>query len=89
MNLRYSAPAVRDLMRLHEFIAENNPAAAKRYSQQLLKQVKSLVLQPLQGQALDAEPSVRELVARNYIIRYEIKENELIILKRWHGKELR
>jgi toxin ParE1/3/4 len=89
MKLHYSATAVRDLKRLHEFIAEKNPSAAKRYSQQLLKQLQGLVLQPHQGQVLEAEQSVRELVARNYIVRYQIKENELIILKIWHGKELR
>lgn len=89
MKLLFTQTATRDLMRLHDFIAKENPSAAKRYSQQLIKQINSLLEQPQQGKALQAEPSVRQLIARDYIVRYQQKNSNLIILKIWHGKELR
>ncbi len=89
MKLQFTHTATRDLMRLRQFIASKNPAAAKRYSRRLLKQINNLLAQPKLGKILEAEPSVRELVARDYIVRYQIKNDALIILKIWHGKELR
>jgi len=87
MKLLFTATANRDLIRLREFIAQHNPAAARKYSQQLFKQINDLLDQPQLGKPLSQEPTVRQLVARKYIIRYQIIENQLIVLKIWHGKE--
>jgi len=89
MKLYFTATASRDLIRLREFIAKKNPLAAKKYSQQLIKQIKNLLKQPQLGKPLLEEPTVRQLVARDYIVRYQAIENQLIVLKIWHGKEER
>jgi len=89
MRLVFTATASRDLMRLREFIAKKNPLAARKYSQQLIKQINSLLKQPQSGKAAEEALDVRELVARDYIVRYQLTEKQLIILKIWHKKELR
>ena len=89
MKLYFTATASRHLIRLREFIAKKNPVAARKYSQQLIKQIKSLLKQPQLGTPITEEPTVRQLVARDYIVRYQVIESQLIVLKIWHGKEKR
>ena len=86
MNLRFSRRAVRDIERLHRFIAEKNPAASKRMQRRLLASIQILLDQPLAGHALDEIP-IREWISDDVIVHYRASEDELLVLRLWHGKE--
>jgi len=87
MKLQFTAKALEDLERLHEFVAEKNPAAAERIRNQLLDTFQTLLEQPLGGKPVKSLP-VRQWVAGDYVIRYLIEnEQNLIIVRIWHGRE--
>lgn len=87
MKLQFTAKALDDLERLHEFVAEKNPAAADRIRNQLLVCFQTLLNQPLGGKSVRSLP-VRQWVAGDYIVRYLIDdEQNLIIVRIWHGRE--
>ncbi|AFY31882.1 type II toxin-antitoxin system RelE/ParE family toxin [Calothrix sp. PCC 7507] len=89
MKLEFSVSAVRDLIRLREFIAVHNPKAAERISLRLRQAIGKLVLHPDIGRSLRDLENVRELVAGDYVIRYLRLEDVIFVLRIWHGKEFR
>jgi toxin ParE1/3/4 len=89
MKLQFSESAVQDLVRLREFIAENNPQAAGRVSLRLRQSIGKLVLHPDIGRPVPELENVRELIAGNYVVRYLREEDTIFILRVWHGKEFR
>jgi addiction module RelE/StbE family toxin len=89
MKLEFSESAVQDLVRLREFIAENNPQAAERVSLRLRQAIGKLVLHPDIGHPVPELSNVRELVAGNYVVRYLREEDTIFVLRVWHGKEFR
>lgn len=87
MKLQFSDSAVQDLVRLREFIAENNPQAAERVSLRLRQAIGKLVLYPDIGRPVPELENVRELIAGNYVVRYLCEEDTVFVLRVWHGKE--
>jgi len=87
MKLTYTERAVRDLVRLRDFIRKKNPQAAQNASRQLQKNIKALIDHPKLGTALSDLGEFRELVAHDYIVRYRIVQDEIVILKVWHERE--
>ena len=90
MKLVYSPAALADLVRLREFIAEKNPAAAQRISRELLNKLEHLKQFPLLGtevrQAMDTK-AIRDLVVDRYVVRYLVAEKKMFILRVWHHRE--
>jgi plasmid stabilization system protein ParE len=82
-----------DLQRLHEFIAEHNATAAAQAISTLLDAVESLRDFPEKGRPWDAEPDYRTLPvrfgARGYVVRYRLFEEQIVIVRVWHGLEAR
>lgn len=89
MKLLFTASAQNDLIRLREFIAEKNPPAASRISQQLRLSIQRIIDQPEMGVNVESSPSLQDLVTGDYIVRYTLLEQEIYILRIWHGKEAR
>ncbi len=87
MKLTYTVRAGRDYLRLREFIKKKNPAAARRISKQLRKTIQRLVDQSNLGVPVEELDGFRELIARDYTVRYRIIGEEIVILKIWHHKE--
>lgn len=87
MKLTYTARAMKDLVRLREFIRKKNPQAAQRASRQLIKNIESLVDHPQMGTSLSELGDFRELVAHEYIVRYRLVLDEIVILNVWHERE--
>ncbi|MEJ1336845.1 MAG: type II toxin-antitoxin system RelE/ParE family toxin [Candidatus Sedimenticola sp. (ex Thyasira tokunagai)] len=87
MKLRFTHSAQRDLVRLRDFIANKNPQAAKRISQRLKQSILRLTDQPEIGVNVEELPGVQDLVSGDYLVRYAVLENEIYILRIWHGKE--
>lgn len=92
MRLVYSQEAVADLVRLRTFIAEKNPTAAARIAAELIARVESLCLFPHIGHSVSLAPEpdvVRDMVFSNYVVRYSVHTDALIVLCLWHHKEER
>ena len=87
MDLQFTDQALDDLVRLREFIAEKNPSAAKRISEQLIESIERLRDQPELGHGVESLPGVREWIARNYVVHYIVLKDNLIVLQIWHGRE--
>ncbi len=87
MKLLFTHSAQRDLMRLREFIAEKNPGAARRISQRRLTAIRRLVDQPGMGVTVEELPDTRDLIIGDYTIRYLVIEDEIYVLRIWHGRE--
>lgn len=87
MKLEFTEQALDDLIRLREFIAEKNPAAAERVSQQLIESIQRLTEQPEIGHRVESLPGVQEWIAREYVVHYLVLNEALIVLQIWHGRE--
>jgi plasmid stabilization system protein ParE len=90
MRLVYSEGAVADLIRLRQFIAERNPAAAARIAAELLGRLGNLSLVPQMGRAVTLAPdpkAMRDMVFGKYVVRYTIHAETLVVLRIWHHYE--
>lgn len=90
MRLVYSEDAVTDLVRLRAFIAEKDPSAAARVAQELIARIENLGLFPLLGHGVSQAPQpdvVRDMIFGNYVVRYSVHAEALVILRIWHHYE--
>lgn len=87
MKVTYTERAGRDFARLREFIRKKHPQAAQKASRQLKKNIQALAEQPQMGTPVEELEDFRELIARDYIVRYRVLPEEIVILNIWHGKE--
>ena len=89
MKLQLTRGASRDLVRLRDFIARHDPHAANRIGKRIGRAIALLRDQPGLGRPLEELPEVRELIAGDYVVRYTTRESAVVILRIWHGRELR
>lgn len=91
MRVRYSPESIDDLIRLRDFIEDKDPVAAQRIANELLDGINKLKLFSKIGlpvmRAADPQ-SIRDLFIDNYTVRYLVGNNEIYILRMWHGKEI-
>ena len=87
--LQFTRSATRDLRRLRDFIAEHDPLAAARVGKRLGRTIRLLRDQPALGKEVEELPDVRELVAGDYVVRYTVRGDAVVILRLWHGRESR
>jgi len=90
MKIDYTDDAIEDLKQLREFIAAKNPAAVGRYASAFINGMSQLKNQPQLGYTVSDVPepeSIRDLIVSDYIVRYALLENQIIILRIWHHKE--
>lgn len=91
MKLLWTRKSLDDIVRLHEFLAPLNAAAAAKIVQGLVSAAGRLPRFPGMGERLDRyDPrEVRRIFAGDYEIRYEITKGSIAILRIWHGREQR
>jgi addiction module RelE/StbE family toxin len=82
----WSEPARQNLREIFEFIANENPNAARRLLVEIKEQAIILIDNPQIGRAGRVE-GTRELVlaGTNYILPYRIKDQQVQILAVFHG----
>jgi len=90
--LRWSQPALRDVARLHDFLAPKNPAAAKRAIKAIRQGIKALGKHPEIGRPVEEmPPEFREWVIEfgqgAYVALYHYDRKEVVILAVRHGRE--
>ena len=88
MKLAFSRAAVSDLDRLREFIAVHNPTAAVRVATRLRAAISRLTDSPQIGRPVEDLPGeIRELIFGKYVVRYQVSQTIVYILRIWHGRE--
>ncbi|MBL8953907.1 MAG: type II toxin-antitoxin system RelE/ParE family toxin [Myxococcaceae bacterium] len=84
---------MRDLARLDEFLRSKNAKAADTVSLLIEKALHRLARFPDLGRLIDDHPGYRELYlpygASAYAIRYRHIENDVVVVRVWHSRELR
>lgn len=81
------------MQRLHDSIAENNPTAARHIARELLDGIRGLRRFPRMGKRVTIAPEqfapdeIRDWFSGDYIVRYLILDDRIVILRVWHGKE--
>lgn len=92
-SIRWLPEALDDLQRLHAFIEQYNPDAAKRAVTTLIDAVDALADFPEKGKPWDVDLNIRELPvrfgARGYVIRYRYVDGVIVIVRAWHTLEHR
>jgi len=80
--------AAADITDIWEFIAKDNPLAARRVREDILETIRKLVPFPYQGhQRTDlTSRSLRFQTVRNYLIAYAPDEKPLVVLAVLHGR---
>lgn len=80
--------AAQDITEIWEFIAEDNPLAARRVREEILDCIRRLVPFPNQGHMrpdLTSRP-VRFQTIRDYLIAYAPDEKPLVVIGVLHGR---
>lgn len=79
--------ALRDLADIRRFIAEDDPAAARRWVRRLEQRANEAAMAPLAGRVVPevGDPTVREAFVRSYRIVYQVSEGELRVLTVFEG----
>jgi plasmid stabilization system protein ParE len=90
--LKWSQPALRDVARLHSFLAPKSLDAAKRAITAIRQGVKAIVKHPAIGRPVDElPPEFREWVVDfghgAYVALYHYDGKEIVILAVRHGRE--
>jgi plasmid stabilization system protein ParE len=90
--LVWSAPALSDLARLHDFLAARNPDAARRAIVAIRQGVKDLCAHPEIGRPIeDMLPEYREWVIEfghgGYVALYHFDGRRIVMLAVRHGRE--
>lgn len=83
--VRYAPAALRDLLRLREFLRPKNPAAARRAGEAIVNAIKVLGQQPQIGRPVEELPmEYREWLIdfgeSGYVALYRFDSNEITIL---------
>ena len=89
MRISWSSAGWADLDRLHAFLAEIDLEAADAVVDQLANAPIALLDFPRRGPRLSQyDPrEVRELRVGNYLLRYELRGEEIMILRVFHARE--
>ncbi len=90
MKLRWSPSARHALASVRTFLAERDPAAARRVERRILERANFLARWPQAGRPSHV-PGTRELSIPDiqYLIIYEIVGDEILILMLYHSRQLR
>ncbi|MEB3269832.1 MAG: type II toxin-antitoxin system RelE/ParE family toxin [Leptolyngbya sp.] len=89
----WSRAAIADLDRQHQFLKARNPEAATLALKKIVQAAKSLGQTPQRGTPISSAPGLRKLPIpfgkSGYVLHYTLLENEVLILKVYHGRQHR
>jgi plasmid stabilization system protein ParE len=89
MKLVWSAAAWTDVGRIYAFLAEHDLDAADQAFDRLVNAPSQLLDFPRRGSRLrqTKDLEIRELRAGSYIVQYGLKQDEILVLRFFHGRE--
>jgi len=82
MKLTWTHEALNRLIEIEEYISEDSPTRAQKFTNQIIQKAESLKKHPQKGRIVPefSIPDLRELIYKNYRIVYKIKQDSLEIL---------
>jgi toxin ParE1/3/4 len=85
----WSGPAVRQVERIVEVIAEDSPAVAAKWVRRIMAAPDILATMPLIGPMVDeiGRPEIRELLVKPYRIIYRVRGDVCTIGAVYHGRQ--
>ncbi|MGA7324336.1 MAG: type II toxin-antitoxin system RelE/ParE family toxin [Rhodomicrobium sp.] len=88
MKLRLTLAAEADLSHVRETISSENPVAAERVRQSISRAIELLKFFPYLGRAGSVK-GTREKAVKSlpYIIVYAVNDDELVVLRIYHGAQ--
>jgi toxin ParE1/3/4 len=93
MKLEWSAAALADLDRFAAFLHDRHPRLAKIIAVEIKHKARILSEHPLIGRAIERRPQYRELVLEvskaRYVFHYAFDGERLVMLRVFHGREVR
>ncbi len=84
MQVIWSPSSLRQIERIHDDIARDNPTVAARMADILYEAGRGLAMFPQRGRPV-VGTMMRELIVRPYIIRYIVDGGRVLILRVRHG----
>ena len=84
----WSGPALEDLRQIRVWVARDSPDAARRLATRIRERVEALVDFPTAGRVVPeiGIENYREVVIRPYRVVYEVRDNDVVILRVWHSR---
>jgi plasmid stabilization system protein ParE len=91
MKVVWTDHASQDLDRLYDFLSQFSPRAADQLVVQLISAPEVLLRTPRLGQRVEREgpEEVRRILVRDYELRYEVRADQIVVLRIWHTREER
>ena len=88
--IRWTDRAVADLIAIGDYIAHDNPGAARAWVERLRQRAHAASELPNSGRVVPeiARSDVREVFVRNYRIVYRVIPNEIVVLTVFEGHRL-
>lgn len=87
MKLRWTRPALNDLIEAQAYIAQQNPQAAQAMAQRLWDTARDLTDHPQIGRPGHAAGTRERAVPRTpYLIVYRLRNETVEILRLWYGR---
>ena len=84
--------AVNDMVRLREFIAKENPTAAKKAAEAIKEATQYLIETPSMGKPVKDLPQYRDILIRSgaggYVMRYRFHAETVYIIHIRHYREI-
>lgn len=90
MKIIWSPLAVERVSEIALYIAEDNPAAAEKWIDEVFAKVEGLLDFPESGRILPEAGSktIREIIYGNYRLIYRLEEKRISVLTVRHGKQI-
>ena len=93
VDLEWSDDALADLDRFAAFLHEQSPELAAIVAEEIIAKAQVLSLHPKLGRPLSTREEYRQLVLEvvgaAYVFQYRYDGNRLVLLRVFHGRELR
>jgi toxin ParE1/3/4 len=88
--LRWSHRARRDLLAIGQYIAQDDPAIARRWVSRLRERARAAAVMPMSGRRVPEleRDDIREVLVRGYRIVYRVREEEIHVLTVFEGHRL-
>jgi len=90
MKIMWSPLAIDRITEIAEYIAKDNPSAARKWVEILFGKVELLESSPLSGRVAPEtrREEIRELIHDNYRIIYRVEKNKISVLTIRHGRQI-
>ncbi|PKO66710.1 MAG: type II toxin-antitoxin system mRNA interferase toxin, RelE/StbE family [Betaproteobacteria bacterium HGW-Betaproteobacteria-17] len=89
MKLEWTRAALADLQQILDFIAEDNPHAARALATGFRQTAEHLTQHPFIGRRGDLEGTREMILHRNYLLTYRVSSEAIEILQIWHVAQKR